>query len=115
GQRGRPPWSARTSARPPGLPLLDDEAGAAEDDLDAVGRADAFELLARLAVDDNVGGVRVVVPPLGVRLVARNLDAVDLHGDVVRRRRLHAFEVERAADEDAGDLRERGGELGRRV
>jgi len=46
--------------------LFDDEAGAAEDDLDAVRGADAFELFARLTVDDHVRGVRVVIPAFDV-------------------------------------------------
>ena len=50
-----------------------------------------------------------------MHLVARHLDAVDLHRHVVRRGRLHPLEIERAADENAGDLRERRGQLGRRV
>src|SRR5262245_19143201 len=104
---------ARTASVYSGAPtLLDDDAGTAEDDLNVVRRADALELLARLSVDDHVRHRGVVVPPLGVGLVARHLDAVDLHGHVFRRRWLHPFEVERAADDDAGDLRKRGREVG---
>ena len=46
--------------------LVDDDAGTAEDDLDVAGRPGAFELLARLAVDDHVRHVHVVVPPFAV-------------------------------------------------